>query len=182
MASSAGPDPTTERPAIRVLVSSCLLGERVRYDGSDAACDNTTLQRWLSEGRVVPFCPEVAGGFPVPRPAAEIVPGDGRQVLDGAAIVSDHSGNDVTPYFLAGARKTLDWARLEGVRLAVLKDGSPSCGSSYVYDGTFRGMRAPGQGVTTALLERNGIRVFSERQFEQAEAYLADLEKSSTRE
>ena len=177
MSSGTGPGARTERPAVRVLVSACLLGERVRYDGSDAACASPTLQRWLSEGRVVPFCPEVAGGFPVPRPAAEIIPGDGHQVLQGSAIVSDHAGTDVTSYFLAGARLTLETAVREGVRLAILKDGSPSCGSTYVYDGTFRRMRSPGQGVTTALLQRGGIRVFNEQQFEEAEAYLADLEK-----
>lgn len=161
---------------VRVLVSACLLGDRVRYDGSDATCPSPILEHWGREGRIVPFCPEVAGGFPVPRPPAEIAPGDGRDVLAGRSNVVDHQGTDVTSFFLEGARRALAEARRGGVRLAVLKDGSPSCGSSFVYDGTFRGMRTAGQGVTTALLESEGIRVFSERQIEAADAYRALIE------
>jgi uncharacterized protein YbbK (DUF523 family) len=161
---------------IRVLVSACLLGERVRYDGSDATAPDETLQQWLQDGRLVPFCPEVAGSLPVPRPPAEIAPGDGRAVLEGSAAVWDREGRDITAYLMAGARQALEAARQGGARLAILKDGSPSCGSSFIYDGTFRGMRSPGQGVTTALLEREGVRVFNERQVREAAAYLAELE------
>ena len=57
---------------IRVLVSACLLGEKVRYNGADAASGSRILEDWVREGRVVPFCPEVAGGLGVPRPPAEI--------------------------------------------------------------------------------------------------------------
>ncbi|HXV92902.1 MAG TPA: DUF523 domain-containing protein, partial [Pseudonocardia sp.] len=138
-----------EVTVVRILVSACLLGDRVRYDGSDATCANPILERWGREGRIVPFCPEVAGGFSVPRPPAEIGPGDGRDVIAGRSVVVDHQGTDVTSRFLEGARRALAEARQNGVRLAILKDGSPSCGSSYVYDGTFRGMRTAGQGVTT---------------------------------
>src|SRR5688572_6402988 len=60
------------RRMVKVLVSACLLGERVRYNGADARCPSDVLERWAREGRLVPFCPEVAGGLPVPRPAAEI--------------------------------------------------------------------------------------------------------------
>lgn len=161
---------------IRVLVSSCLLGEPVRYHGGDAPCPSPILERWKTEGRLVPACPEIAAGLPVPRPPAEIAGGDGVSVLKGDAVVGDLSGTDVTAKFVQGARATLELALAHGVRLAILKDGSPSCATSYVYDGTFRGQRGGGQGVTAALLSEAGIRAFSERQLEEAAAYLETLE------
>ena len=161
---------------IRILVSSCLLGEKVRYHGEDALCPSSILDRWRAEGRLVPACPELAGGLPVPRPPAEITGGDGASVLRGEAFVGDRTGADVTEAFLRGARATVDLALSAGARLAVLKDGSPSCATTYIYDGTFRGQRGAGQGVTAALLGQAGIRVFSERQLEEADAYLRTLE------
>jgi uncharacterized protein YbbK (DUF523 family) len=155
---------------IRVLVSACLLGERVRYNGAAASSSSSQLARWISEGRVVPFCPEVAGGFGVPRPAAEI---------DGRGRVMTQAGADVTDGFLRGARLALDAARAQNVRLAVLKDGSPSCASDLIHDGSFSGRKRAGQGVTTALLERHGIRVFSERRVDEAAAYLETIEDGS---
>lgn len=163
---------------IKILVSACLLGEKVRYDGSDASCQYDLLDQWKAEGRIVPFCPEIAGGFPVPRPAAEIMGQDGLAVIAGNGRVFDIKGQDVTGFFIEGATKALNSARKNRVKLAVLKDGSPSCGSAYIYDGSFSGIRKDGQGVTTALLERNGIRVFSEKEIEAAARYLAQLEGS----
>jgi uncharacterized protein YbbK (DUF523 family) len=164
---------------IRVLVSACLLGERVRYNGADAAAASPILDGWLSEGRVVRLCPEVAGGLGVPRPAAEISGAGGAGVLEGAARVLTRAGADVTASFLSGARHALAAAVADGVRLAVLKDGSPSCGSSFVYDGSFSGTRRSDRGVTAALLEREGIRVFSETRLEEADEYLRALEGQS---
>jgi len=161
---------------IKVLVSSCLLGERVRYHGGDASCSDDILDRWKQEGRLVLVCPEVAGGLPVPRPPAEIVGGDGNAVLTKEAYVGDFSGADVTDAYLRGAQATLEAALASGVRLAVFKDGSPSCATTYIYDGSFRGQRGPGQGLATALLSQAGIRVFSERQLEDAAAYLQTME------
>jgi uncharacterized protein YbbK (DUF523 family) len=161
---------------IKVLVSSCLLGEPVRYHGGDARQESDILDRWREEGRLVPICPETAAGLPVPRPPAELVGGDGQNVLKGDAYVGDRTGKDVTAAFLGGARGVLELALSQGARLAILKDGSPSCGTSYVYDGTFRGQRNQGLGVTAALLAEGGIRVFGERQLEEAAAYLAALE------
>jgi uncharacterized protein YbbK (DUF523 family) len=154
---------------IKVLVSSCLLGEPVRYHGGAATLESGVLDRWRAEGRVVAACPEVAGGLSVPRAPAEITGGDGDSVLAGRAFVGDRSGADVTAAFL-------DLARAAGVGLAVLKDGSPSCGTTYVYDGTFRGQRSAGRGLTAALLAQNGIPVFSERQLAEAAAYVESLE------
>ncbi|MEU8248747.1 DUF523 domain-containing protein [Nonomuraea sp. NPDC048916] len=161
----------------RILVSACLMGRRVRYDGGAKTSSDAVLAAWRREGRLVPFCPEVEGGLAVPRPAAEIEGGlGGAAVLSGDARVLAADGSDVTAEFLAGARAALDAARTRGVRLAVLKEGSPSCGALAVYDGTFSGRRTPGQGVTTALLERSGIRVFTEDQLDEAAACLRALE------
>jgi uncharacterized protein YbbK (DUF523 family) len=161
---------------IKVLVSRCLLGEKVRYDGRSAQAPNAILSRWLNEGRVVPFCPEVAGGLGVPRPAAEISGTGAEAVLDGSASVLTLDGADVTAHFLRGAQLALAAVRAHGARVAILKDGSPSCGSESIYDGTFSGRTRTGSGVTTALLERHGIRVFSERRLLEAEAYLKVIE------
>jgi len=164
---------------IKILVSACLLGERVRYHGGDASCPNEILDRWKREGRLLSVCPEVAGDLPVPRPPAEIAGGDGHAVLKREAYVGDLTGVDVTEAFLRGARVTLGAALASGARLAVFKDGSPSCATTYIHDGSFRGQRGPGQGVTTALLLEAGIRVFNERQLEEAAAYLQILESEA---
>jgi uncharacterized protein YbbK (DUF523 family) len=160
-----------------VLVSACLLGHKVRYDGGDKACDSSILERWLKQGRVLAICPEVAGGLPTPRPPAEIEAAQvGMQVLRGAARVIEDTGRDVTPQFVAGAHAALRLARAHGVRLAVLKEGSPSCGSGLLYEGSFSGSTLAGAGVTAELLRQNGIFVFSELQIQQAQAQLEALD------
>jgi len=161
----------------RILVSACLLGQPVRYDGTGRRSDDRLFQRWREEGRLVAFCPEVRGGLPVPRPAAEISGGLGGDVLDGRASVLTRDGADVTRYFVEGARQALDQACSHGIRIAILKEGSPSCGSGRVFDGTFSGRPVSGDGVTTALLERNGITVFAEDALDAVAARLADLER-----
>jgi uncharacterized protein YbbK (DUF523 family) len=161
---------------IKILVSSCLLGVPVRYDGLPAAIYDAQLEHWHQEGRLVLFCPEVAGRYAVPRPPAEIVAGSGEDVLEGRARVATRQGRDVTEDFLFGARAALALAREAGARLAILKDRSPSCGAREIYDGNFAGARRAGQGVTAALLSRSGIRVFTEREIAAAAGYLATLE------
>lgn len=147
----------------KVLVSACLLGRPVRYDGRHKLDGHAILARWQAEGRVVPLCPEVAAGFPTPRPPAEIAAGrDGRDVLAGAGRVIEATGRDVTELYLLAGRIALDLARAEGCRHAVLTDGSPSCGSRFIYDGSFNGQRQPGRGTTAALLAAHGIAVFAE--------------------
>lgn len=161
----------------RVLISSCLLGNPVRYDGRGVPNPDAVLARWRQEGRVVPVCPEVAGGMSIPRPPAEIAPGRrASDVLEGLARVIAVTGVDVTLPFLHGAHAALAAARAHGIRLAVLKEGSPSCGSGYVYDGHFAGRRQAGAGVTAALLAQAGIHVFSEKQWAEALACLTELE------
>ena len=161
----------------KVLVSACLLGAKVRYHGGDAACDHPILQRWLEEGRLVAVCPERDGGLPTPRPPAEIVgPGAGDGVVHRIAIVRTAAGVAVTDQFVRGAEAALDAAKRHAIHIAVLKDGSPSCGATFVYDGTFSGTRMAGTGVTAALLESNGVRVFNEQTLEAASAWLDQLE------
>ncbi|MGH3382318.1 MAG: DUF523 domain-containing protein [Actinoallomurus sp.] len=160
----------------RILVSACLLGQPVRYDGTGRRSDHVLLALWRDQGRLVPICPEVRGGLPVPRPAAEISGGFGEDVLDDRARVLTRDGTDVTRHFLLGARHALDQARSHAARIAILKESSPSCGSLRVFDGTFEGRKVPGEGVTTALLARHGIAVFAEDALDAAAVRLAELE------
>ncbi len=141
-------------------MSACLLGERVRFDGQSKASPHPVLTRWLEQGRVVRVCPEVEGGLPVPRPPAEQQP-DGRVVTDG--------GLDVTQAFSKGADEALRLVREHGIAVAVMKEGSPSCGSGFVYDGTFSRTRLTGgEGETVRLLRAAGVTVFSELQWAEA--------------
>jgi uncharacterized protein YbbK (DUF523 family) len=160
----------------RILVSACLLGQPVRFDGTAKPSHDALFERWRAEGRLVPFCPEVRGGLPVPRPPAEIAGGFGEDVLDGHAAVLTRDGADVTRHFVVGAWQALEQARACAARIAILKEGSPSCGSLSVHDGSFTGRKVPGGGVTTALLERHGIAVFAEDALDAAAARLAELE------
>jgi uncharacterized protein YbbK (DUF523 family) len=163
----------------RVLVSACLLGQKVRYDGEGKLCNDAVLQRWRASGRVVAFCPEVAGGLSTPRPPAEISNGrGGRAVLNREALVIEIGGRDVSAQFIAGAAAALQRASELGIRVAVLKEGSPSCGSGYIYDGSFAGLTVRAQGVTAALLIQNGVFVFSELQLSEADEKLRQLEAS----
>ena len=147
------------------MISACLLGEPCRYDGRSVPAAEpevgAIIGRWQEEGRLVPFCPEVAGGLSVPRPPAEIRGGTGDDVLEKkAAVITRNS--DVTRAFLDGAQAALDLCRIRGIRLALLKEKSPSCGSGYIYDGSFAKRLIKGRGVTAALLGHCEIRVFSE--------------------
>ncbi|PAV69484.1 hypothetical protein WR25_23638 [Diploscapter pachys] len=132
-------------------------------------------ERLSLTGRVVPLCPEVAGGLPTPRPPAEIPGGQGGAVLDGQAQVLTVTGDDVSDAFLAGARLALELVRRHGIRVAVLKSGSPSCGNLQTYDGSFSGVKVAGEGVTTALLRREGVQVFSELELEEAQRALSQI-------
>ena len=146
----------------KILVSACLLGEKVRYDGEIFPDCPSILKEWEREGLVIPVCPEVAGGLSIPRPPAEILGGGGKDVVAGTAKVIDINGKDVTQEFLRGAREALRLAEENGVEYAILKAHSPSCGSKMTYDGSFSGKLIEGQGVTAALIERMGIQVFKE--------------------
>ena len=158
-----GEAPTGAEVRDRILVSACLLGRPVRYDGSAKTLSDAIIARWSAEGRLVAICPEISAGFATPRPPAEIEPGaEGGDVLAGAARVIESTGRDVTALYIAGAQNALNVARRYGCRFALLTDGSPSCGSRRIHDGTFEGRTRQGEGVTAALLLASGIEVFAE--------------------
>ncbi len=156
----------------KILLSACLLGDPVRYDGRSKTLRNTALDRLLTQGRVVSFCPEVAGGLPVPRAAAEIHAGDGAAVITKLAWVKTQDGTDVSEHFLSGARQALALCRQHDISVAVLTESSPSCGSSQIYDGSFTRKLIPGSGVTAALLDQHGVKVFNQHQLGEALRYL----------
>lgn len=148
----------------KLLVSACLVGAKVRYDGRAKLFEHAALNQWISEGRVVSLCPEVEGGLTVPRPPAEQV---------GKKQIATADGTDLTAAFDKGARKALAVAQAEGCTLALLTDRSPSCGVTQVYTGQFDGSLRPGEGVTAALLRENGIDVYSPAQFSALAARMA---------
>lgn len=168
----------TDKSEVRVekiLVSACLLGQAVRYDGG-AHGPFAELLHWQEQGRVLSLCPEVAGGLPTPRPAAEISGGQGGQVLDGQVSVRSIEGADVSAAFVAGAQLAERLVQQHGIRIAVLKARSPSCGNRHSYDGSFSGNLVAGEGVTAAALRRLGVQVFNETQLAEAEAALRVLQ------
>lgn len=164
--------PIHSDPVAKILVSGCLNGPPIRFNQTSVEVRSPIWTRWVSEGRLVPFCAELAAGFQVPRPPAETVGGDGKAVLSGKATVLEDTGQDVTNLFTKGAELAISHALEQGCVAAVLTDGSPSCGSTYVYDGTFGGGTTEGTGVVAQLLIDNGIRVFSEGQLEQADQFI----------
>lgn len=136
------------------------MGVPCRFDGRHNRIPE--VQQLVMEGKAIPVCPEQMGGLSTPRLPAEIVGGDGDDVLDGTAKVINSQGEDVTMAFIRGAEEALRIAKTVGATEAILKERSPSCGSCMIYDGTFQGVKQAGQGVTAALLRRNGIEVESE--------------------
>ena len=151
------PDPAHGIQPTPVLVSACLAGVCCNHLGR--ASPSKALAELGRTHRLVPICPEVAGGLPVPRPAAEIQP-DGRVVTD--------AGDDVTEAYARGAAAAVALAGAVGARRAVLKARSPSCGCHEVYDGTFTRTRVAGEGVTAAALRAAGVEVESEEDLEAA--------------
>ncbi len=159
--------PEVIRPII--LVSACLVGCRARYDAAIPTGLDERLRQWMESGLVLPFCPETAGGLPTPRQPAEISGGGGKAVLAGDGKVHTRTGADVTENFITGARLALAAARQFDIHAAVLKDGSPSCGTTRIYDGCFRGRTVPGQGVAAALLGAHNLSLFDELSLSQLE-------------
>ncbi|MFD1176098.1 DUF523 domain-containing protein [Paenibacillus puldeungensis] len=145
------------------LVSSYLAGLKVRYNGTD--CLQDAIARLVQDHKAITVCPELLGGFATPREPAEIIGGVGEDVLEGKAKVIDKSGQDVTELYVKGAYETLRTAREVGAVKVVLKEFSPSCGTTMIYNGTFSGEKIAGNGVTAALLRREGFKVMSEHQF-----------------
>lgn len=161
----------------KILVSACLMGFRVRYNGSDKPAVLDALEQLRQQNRLVIFCPEQAAGLPTPRLPAEISGGEGDDVLTQRAVILESDGNDVTAVYLKGARLALQTAQQSGCRFALLTDGSPTCGSQTIYRGDFSGQQINGSGVAAALLRRHDIEVFSEQQIPQLVARIAAADK-----
>ena len=137
---------------IKIIISSCLLGNNCKYNGLNNK--NDEIIKLNTKFEFIEICPEVFGGLSIPRNPSEI--------KDGKVI--SNKGLDVTSNFTSGANKALDIARSNNIKYAILKDGSPSCGSSYVYDGTFSGTKVNGYGITAKLFIENGIKVYNEKE------------------
>lgn len=144
------------------LISSCLCGVNCKYSGSNNL--NEKCLKLLEEGKAILVCPEQLGGLTTPRTPAEIK-GTAKGVLDEKDKVITKDNLDVTEAFLKGANETLHIAKLSKIKTAILKEGSPSCGVNYIYDGSFTGKKVAGKGITAAVLKENGIKVISEIDF-----------------
>ncbi len=142
----------------KVFVSACLLGENCKYSGGNNLREN--LIKELSDCEIIPVCPEIFGGLPTPRKPSEIEQGfDGTDIVKGKGRVINSAGEDVTVQFLKGANKTIEMAMEQKPCAVYLKQGSPSCGCGYIYDGTFSGAKKQGRGVTAAIFEENGFEI-----------------------
>ena len=155
---------------MKILVSACLLGEDVRYDGNNSSIAfnpkvsfslKELFMDILCDNEIYSFCPEVAGGLGVPRIPAEIIK------RDKPFIVQNQNGEDVTINFLLGAKKALDLCKEENIKVALMKANSPSCGNIKTYDGTFTKNLIEASGLTAKLLKENGIEVFNENELKE---------------
>lgn len=136
----------------KILISACLVGEKVRYDKKSSY--NPLVKELLKNYELVPFCPEVEGGLKCPRAKSEI---RGNKVIN-------EKGVDVTDNFETGAKKALQLCKLLNIRTAILKEFSPSCGKTRVYNGYFEERVVMGQGLTAKLLIQNNIKVYSDQE------------------
>lgn len=146
-----------------IVISACLVGEKVRYDGNHKL--DLFYKNLIDEKKAISICPEILGGLQVPREPAEIIGGDGYDVWNDQAKVMTVTGCDVTIQFKEGAKRALSIIKDLNANTVILKSDSPSCGSTVIYDGTFTGNKKEGVGVTTALFTLNDINVYDEKTF-----------------
>lgn len=147
----------------KILISACLLGENVKYNGDNNDIrDNSLIKKLFNAGMLVPVCPEVEGGLPIPRVAIEL--------QDGKAI--DKNGNDKTINFQKGATAACTIALKENIKVAIMKSRSPSCGKNLIYDGTFSKRLVKGDGSSIKALQHMGIKIFDENNLEELELFL----------
>lgn len=142
-----------------IIVSACLAGGLCRWDGK--LDQDPEVAEMVRAGTAVAACPELLGGLSVPREPAEIIGGDGKDVLAGRARIRNRKGEDVTGHFLRGAREFLRIAKASGARSAILRESSPSCGVHFTPDGSYSRRYLRGPGITAALLVEEGIEVTS---------------------
>ena len=139
----------------KILISACLVGDKVRYDGHSNY--SPLIKDLLEKYELVPFCVEVEGGLGCPRKPSER---KGNKVIN-------IDGRDITDKFIEGAKKALMIVDYLGIKIAILKDGSPSCGVTEIHDGNFTNKKIPGKGILTEMLEAKGVTVYSEKQIEE---------------
>ena len=118
-----------------IVISACLVGEKVRYDGNHKL--DLFYKNLIDEKKAISICPEILGGLQVPREPAEIIGGDGYDVWNDQAKVMTVKGRDVTIQFKEGAKRALSIIKDLNANTVILKSDSPSCGSTVIYDGTF---------------------------------------------
>jgi len=138
----------------KLLISACLLGVNCKYNGKNNL--NPLIEELKKKYILIPICPEVMGGLPIPRDPSEII---------GDRVISSN-GKDVTKEYNLGAKMSLDTALKMNIDKAILKDGSPSCGKTYIYDGTFSKKKISGMGITTKNLIKNNIKIYNEKEIE----------------
>lgn len=134
----------------KILISACLVGDNVKYNGGNNLTPK--LDALLEKYELIPFCPEVEGGLSTPRSPAERI---GERVIN-------QEGEDVTDSYLKGAELAFNICLFLKIKKVILKEKSPSCGSKIIYDGTFSHKEIPGNGVTAEYLKEKGIEVYSE--------------------
>lgn len=145
-----------------MVVSACLVGVNCKYNGKNN--DDEKVKEYLKDKKYIIICPEQLGGLTTPRNPSEIEKIDGHEVLQGKSKVITCENIDVTENFINGAKESLKIAKMFNCKKALLKEGSPSCGCNFIYDGTFSGKKIPGKGVTATLFNENNIEVFSEKE------------------
>jgi uncharacterized protein YbbK (DUF523 family) len=160
----------------QILISSCLVGSKVRYNGGHCSISDETIREWQEQGILVSFCPEVYSGLPVPRQPAEIQEYANKGKVE-ELLVLDKETKDLTAFYIRGADKALQLCKTFSIKLAILKEYSPSCGVHKVYDGTFSGKKIEGMGVTTSTLQKGGVSVFSEYQIRDALEFYKTLRR-----
>lgn len=146
-----------------IMLSACLAGINCKYNGGNNL--HPGFCSLIEDEEVVLVCPEELGGLGTPRSPSEISGGTGLSVLEGNARVINREGEDLTSKFIKGAEATLALAREKGVDIAILRRRSPSCGCGQVYDGSFTSALRDGDGVSAALLKKNGIKVISDDEY-----------------
>lgn len=139
----------------KILISACLIGDKVRYDGGHNK--SLLIDQLLEKYELVPFCPEVEGGLSVPREVAE------RKGKDKVITIK---GRDVTRNYLEAAQKAYLICSYLGIETAILKEGSPACGVHEIYDGTFTHKKIKGKGFVAEYLSKKGIKIISEDEIE----------------
>ena len=137
-----------------LLVSCCLDGYNTKYNGGNNY--QSKIEDLKKRYKFIYVCPEVVGGLSIPRNPSEI---SGNKVFSNKGI-------DVTYEYEKGAKLALFLVKKYNIRKALLKESSPSCGKSLIYDGTFKGVKIKGQGITARLLSENGVEIFSEKEID----------------